>query len=263
MPTRTNQLSSPTPVALVTGAADRLGAAMARAIAANGYAVVIHHRGGLEAAKALAAEIKAEGGHAATLKADLSNRRQRGTLVERAAKFFGPLTVLVNSASSFDRDAVTDLDEALWDRHFAIHVEAPAFLARDFAAQLPDGAQGNIVNIVDERVLHLTPNYFSYTLSKSTLGTMTTTLAQSLAPGIRVNAIGPGPTLRDKFQSDAAFARNQASAPLGYGAKPEDVVDALLYLLSAKAVTGQTIAVDGGRHIDFPASRGPTPRKSK
>jgi NAD(P)-dependent dehydrogenase (short-subunit alcohol dehydrogenase family) len=260
MTATSNQPSEPG-VALVTGAANRLGAAMARALSAAGYAVIIHHRGGADDARELAANLKAAGGRAATLKADLAVRRQRAALITGAAQPFGPLTVLVNNASSFEPDSARDLDEALWDRHFAIHVEAPAFLARDFTAQLPAGAQGNIVNMVDERVLRLTPNYFSYTLSKALLWTMTQTLAQSLAPQVRVNAIGPGPTLREKGQSEASFARNQASTPLGYAADAGDVAEALLYLLGAKSVTGQMIAVDGGRHLDFPDKRGPTPRK--
>ncbi|HZY67724.1 MAG TPA: SDR family oxidoreductase [Devosia sp.] len=249
-------------IALVTGAANRLGAAMARALAAEGWAVVIHHRGGEDEARALASEIGRFGGHAAPLKADLSDRRQRRVLIEDASALFGPLTLLVNSASSFEPDSVDDLDEELWDRHLAIHLEAPAFLARDFAAQVPEGAQGNIVNIIDERVLHLTPNYFSYTLSKAALWAMTQTMAQSLAPRIRVNAIGPGPTLREEGQSQAAFEKSQAAAPLGYAANASDICDALLYLLRARSVTGQMIAVDGGKHLDFPASRGPTPRKA-
>jgi NAD(P)-dependent dehydrogenase (short-subunit alcohol dehydrogenase family) len=257
MSNRTNRQQ----VALVTGAANRLGAAMARALASAGFAVIIHHRGGEADAKALAAEITSAGGQAATLKADLAIRRQRAGLIGKAARPFGPLTVLVNNASSFEPDSIADLDEALWDRHMAVHLEAPAFLARDFAAQLPDGVQGNIVNIIDERILHLTPNYFSYTLSKASLWTMTQTMAQSLAPRIRVNAIGPGPTLREKGQSEAAFQRSQAVSPLGYGANAGDVAETLLYLLGAKAVTGQMIALDGGKHLDFPAGRGPTPRK--
>jgi NAD(P)-dependent dehydrogenase (short-subunit alcohol dehydrogenase family) len=248
-------------VALVTGAANRLGAAMVRALAAAGWTVVIHHRGGQDDARALSAEITATGGFAAVLKADLAIRRQRATLVAKAASFFGPLTLLVNNASSFEPDSIADLDETLWDRHLAIHLEAPAFLARDFAAQLPAEVQGNIVNIIDERVLHLTPNYFSYTLSKAALWTMTQTMAQSLAPRIRVNAIGPGPTLQEKGQSKTAFDKSQANAPLGYAANAGDVCDALLYLLSARSVTGQMIAVDGGKHLDFPSARGPSPRK--
>jgi NAD(P)-dependent dehydrogenase (short-subunit alcohol dehydrogenase family) len=248
-------------IALVTGAANRLGAAMARALAADGWAVVVHHRGGREDALALVEEIEGKGGRARTIKADLALRKQRASLIAKAAGAFGPLTLLVNNASSFEPDSVADLDEALWDRHFAVHLEAPAFLARDFAAQLPAGTQGNIINIIDERVLRLTPNYFSYTLSKAALWTMTQTMAQSLAPAIRVNAIGPGPTLPDAGQSKAAFDKNQASTPLGYAANAADVCDALLYLVSARPVTGQMIALDGGRHLDFPAKRGPTPRK--
>ncbi|MEQ1902121.1 MAG: SDR family oxidoreductase [Devosia sp.] len=250
------------PVALVTGAADRIGAEIARRLSASGFAVVIHHRGRAEEAAALRDTIRSAGGRVALLKADLSIRRQRATLVDRAAKPFGPLTLLVNNASSFSPDSVRDLDEDLWDRHLAVHAEAPAFLSRDFAAQLPTGIQGNIINIIDERVLRLTPNYFSYTLSKSLLWTMTQTLAQSLAPSVRVNAIGPGPTLKEAGQSDAAFSRSQAALPLGYGASARDVAEAVLYLVGARAVTGQMLALDGGRHLDFPAGRGPTPRQA-
>jgi NAD(P)-dependent dehydrogenase (short-subunit alcohol dehydrogenase family) len=249
-------------IALVTGAANRLGAAMSRALAAKGWAVVVHHRGGADEALALVADIRSAGGNALALKADLANRRQRSALVAKAAAAFGPLTLLVNNASSFQPDSLADLDEALWDAHLAIHLEAPAFLARDFAAQLPARIQGNIVNIIDERILRLTPNYFSYTLSKAALWTMTQTMAQSLAPRVRVNAIGPGPTLREKGQSQAAFDKSQSAAPLGYAANASDVCNALLYLVGARAVTGTLIPVDGGKHIEFPASRAPTPRKS-
>jgi NAD(P)-dependent dehydrogenase (short-subunit alcohol dehydrogenase family) len=248
-------------VALVTGAPNRLGAAMVRALAAAGWAVIIHHRGGRDEARALAAEITASGGNAAAIGADLAIRRQREALTGKAGALFGPLTLLVNNASSFEPDSIADLDEEVWDRHLAIHLEVPAFLARDFAAQLPAEVQGNIVNIIDERVLHLTPNYFSYTLSKAALWTMTQTMAQSLAPRIRVNAIGPGPTLRESGQSQAAFDKSRAAAPLGYAANASDICDALMYLVGARAVTGQMIAVDGGKHLDFPASRGPSPRK--
>jgi NAD(P)-dependent dehydrogenase (short-subunit alcohol dehydrogenase family) len=250
------------PAALVTGAANRIGAQIARALATAGYAVVVHHRGGVRDAAALVAEIQASGGQAAALKADLAVREQRATLIARASEALGPLTVLVNNASSFQPDAITDVDEESWDRHFAIHAEAPAFLSRDFAAQLPDGAQGNVINIVDERVLHLSPAYFSYTLSKATLWTMTQTMAQALAPRIRVNAVAPGATIPEKAQSEAAFQRSHAAAPLGHGADPADITKAVLYLLEASAVTGQMIAVDGGKHIEFPSARKPTPRKS-
>ncbi len=249
------------PVALITGAADRIGATMAKRLAAEGCKVIIHYRASAAPAIALLAEITAAGGAAALVKADLAKRRDRAGLIAKAAIAFGPLTILVNNASSFAPDSVADLDEALWDAHFAIHAEAPVFLARDFASQLPAGARGNIVNIIDERILHLTPAYFSYTLSKAVLWTATQTLAQSLAPAIRVNAIAPGPTLPHQGQSRAGFENSVAALPLGLGATPETIADALLFILGAPALTGQMLALDGGRHIAWPERSGPTPRR--
>ena len=251
------------PVALVTGAANRIGAAIASSLAGAGYAVIVHHRGDAEDSAKLVAQIKDEGGQAATLKADLAIRKQRDTFIARAAKPFGPLSVLVNNASSFAPDSALDLNEELWDRHFAIHAEAPAFLSRDFANQLPPGVEGNIVNIIDERVLHLSPANFSYTLSKAVLWTMTQTLAQSLAPRIRVNAVAPGATLAEKYQTAAAFRRSHTATPLGHGAEVDDITTAVLYLLNAPSITGQMIAVDGGKHLEFPRARGVTPRQAK
>ncbi|HTN64105.1 MAG TPA: SDR family oxidoreductase [Devosia sp.] len=258
----TNQTdtSPASPVALVTGASDRIGAAIAGHLAASGYAVIIHYRSDADGARAVRADIGATGGRAAIIKADLANRRQRAALVERAAKPFGPLTVLVNNASVFDPDSARDLDEALWDRHFAIHAKAPLFLARDFAAQLPADIQGNIVNIVDERVLHLSPAYFSYTLSKAVLWTATRTLAQSLAPTIRVNAIGPGPVLPHSRQDQATFNKQVAALPLQRHASPDEIAAGVMMLLQTPSMTGQMLALDGGQHLDYAARRGPTPR---
>lgn len=258
----TNQpVSSPAlPVALVTGAGDRIGAAIARALARNGHAVVIHYRSDAEGARAVRKEIVGNGGRAAIVKADLGRRSQRAGLIARAAKPFGPLTVLVNNASTFDPDSAHDVDETLWDQHFAIHAEAPIFLARDFAAQLPDGADGNIINMIDERVLHPSPSYFSYTLSKSVLWTATRTLAQSLAPAIRVNAIGPGPVLPHSRQSQVEFDRSVAALPLQRHAGPEAIAEGILMLLKTPSMTGQMLALDGGEHLEYPARQGPTPR---
>jgi NAD(P)-dependent dehydrogenase (short-subunit alcohol dehydrogenase family) len=253
--------SNPDQIALVTGAATRIGAAIARRLAGAGFAVVIHHRSKPDEAEALAAEIRATGARAATVQADLADRPQRARTIADAAKHFGPLTLLVNNASSFDRDSVRDLDEALWDQHFAIHAEAPAFLARDFAAQLPPDAKGNIVNLIDERVLDLSPAFFSYTLSKSVLWTMTRTLAQSLAPNIRVNAIGPGPSVAPPGVTPEAQAKRQAELPLGMAADGEGIADGVIAILGLPAMTGQMIALDGGEHIEWPARRGPTPRR--
>jgi len=160
----------------------------------------------------------------------------------------------------FDPDSIYDIDEAIWDQHFAIHAEAPLFLARDFAAQLPGGTDGNIVNMIDERVLHTSPAYFSYTLSKSVLWTATRTLAQSLAPNIRVNAIGPGPVLPHSRQSQADFERAVQALPLQRNAGPQAIADGIVMLLNTPSMTGQMLALDGGQHLEFPARRGVTPR---
>jgi NAD(P)-dependent dehydrogenase (short-subunit alcohol dehydrogenase family) len=249
------------PAALVTGAADRIGAALARRLAAEGFAVIVHYRRSRDKAEAVVEAIRAAGGAAAPLQADLADRAERAGLVAAAAAPFGPLSVLVNNASRFEPDSLADLDEALWDAHFAVHAEAPVFLARDFAAQLASGAEGNIVNVIDERVLHLSPAYLSYTLSKATLWTATRTLAQSLAPHVRVNAIAPGPTLPHAGQSEAQFAASTAGLPLGRGATPEEIGEALMFLLRSPSMTGQMLALDGGRHIGWPERSGPTPRR--
>jgi NAD(P)-dependent dehydrogenase (short-subunit alcohol dehydrogenase family) len=251
----------PHSVALVTGAADRIGAAIATALAAAGWQVVIHYRASTAKAQATAAEITAAGGSAALVQADLASRADRATLISRAAAPFGRLTLLVNNASTFERDSIADLDEQTWDAHFAVHAEAPAFLARDFGAQLPAGTNGNIVNIIDERVLDLSPAYFSYTLSKAVLWTMTRTLAQSLAPRIRVNAISPGLSVAPVGVAPAAFARRQAELPLGRAGDAGEIAQAVLSILAMPTVTGQMLALDGGGHLEWPAERSPTPRR--
>jgi NAD(P)-dependent dehydrogenase (short-subunit alcohol dehydrogenase family) len=247
-------------VALVTGASDRIGAAIATKLASNGYAVVIHYRSDEDGARSVMSQIRASGGKADVLQADLGNRAERGAVMERAAAFFGPLTVLVNNASIFEPDSVRDVTEELWDKHFAIHAEVPIFLARDFATQLPEGAEGNIVNMIDERVLAPSPAFFSYYLSKSVLWTATRTLAQSLAPTIRVNAIGPGPVLPNSRQSQAEFDASVDALPLKRHAGPEAIAQGVLTLLTLPAFTGQMLALDGGEHLVFPPESGPTPR---
>jgi NAD(P)-dependent dehydrogenase (short-subunit alcohol dehydrogenase family) len=253
----TNQ---PTQIALVTGAGDRIGAIIAQTLARHGYAVVIHYRSNASGAEKVCQSIISNGGQAAILQADLAKRSERTQIVQQAAAFFGPLTVLINNASVFEPDSIHDVDEALWDQHFAIHAEAPIFLARDFAAQIPMGMDGNIVNIIDERVLHPTPAYFSYTLSKSVLWTATRTLAQSLAPAIRVNAIGPGPVLPHTHQSPEAFERSIEALPLQRHAGPDAIAGGVIMLLNTPSMTGQLLALDGGRHLEHPPQRGATPR---
>lgn len=247
--------------ALVTGASDRIGASIARALAAVGHAVVIHYRSSDDGAARLVAQITEAGGRAHALKADLSDREARSALVAEAQKPFGPLTILINNASVFDPDSAHDVIERDWDKHFSIHAEAPIFLSRDFAAQLPAGREGNIINMIDERVLNPTPAYFSYTLSKSVLWTATRTMAQTFAPAIRVNAIGPGPVLPHTGQSEEDFAKSVESLPLKRHADPDAIAQGVLAILSMPSFTGQMLALDGGKHLDYPSRRGPTPRK--
>jgi len=251
----------PKGAALVTGAADRVGAAIAERLAVEGYPVIIHYRSSAEAAAAVCERILEAGGRAAQVQADLERRSDRAGLIRTAAKAFGPIAVLVNNASLYEPDAACDVDEKLWDSHFALHAEAPVFLTRDFAAQLPPEMAGNIINIIDERVLRPSPAYLSYSLSKSVLWTATQTLAQSLAPQIRVNAIGPGPVLPHMKQTQDQFEAAVRNLPLKRHADPKAIADGVMFLLSAYAMTGQMLALDGGRHLEYPARRGPTPRQ--
>lgn len=240
--------SATSPAALVTGGAQRIGRAIALALAHDGYAVVLHaNRSRAEAAK-LAGEILAKGGSASVVLADLANSEAVRGLIPAAAAF-GPLTLLVNNASQFDEDAIGHLDRARLEHTLAVNLTAPVLLAQDFAAQAPEGADASIVNIVDQRVLKPTPRFFSYTLSKSALSDATVTLAQGLAPHVRVNAVAPGPTLPSPRQTQAEFARQAASVPLKRGPSPEDIAAAVVYLARAKSVSGAIVPVDGGQHI--------------
>lgn len=236
--------------ALVTGGAVRIGAAIVRALAAADRPVVIHCNRSRAAGDALAAEIVASGGRAAVLVCDLSDAGAVATLVAEAEAAAGPLGLLVNNASLFEDDRVGSLDPDLWDRHFAINLRAPVMLAEAFAARAA-GNDPSIVNVIDQRVWKLTPQYVSYTLTKSALWTATRTLAQALAPRIRVNGVGPGPTLANVHDGEAGFAQEAAAVPLGHGGSPREIADAVLWLAGARSVTGQMIAVDGGQHLGW------------
>jgi NAD(P)-dependent dehydrogenase (short-subunit alcohol dehydrogenase family) len=238
-----------TPTALVTGGSKRIGAAIVADLAAHGFLVAIHCNGSTAEAEALGRSVSAAGGRAAVVSADLTRMEDVRRLLPAANKSFGPVSLLVNNASVFEDDAADALDETVFDRHFALHVKAPSFLAQDFAAQLPDGDEGLIVNIIDERVWKLTPRFYSYTLSKAALWTATRTMAQTFAPRIRVNAIGPGPTLPNSRQSEGDFQRQSAGLLLGKGPDLAEFGATIRYLWGAKSVTGQMIALDGGQHL--------------
>lgn len=234
---------------LVTGAAKRLGRAIALGLAEAGWDVAIHYNTSQTEARAVADAVRGAGRRAVLLKADFAREDETVGLVERAARELGPLTALVNSASLFENDDWRSATRESWDAHMETNLRAPFVLAQNFARALPDGMQGAIVNVIDQRVLKPTPQFISYSLSKAGLYWLTTTLAQALAPRIRVNAVAPGPTLRNERQSETDFRRQRDATVLGGGADPQDVADAVRFLLGARAVTGQTVAVDGGQHL--------------
>lgn len=236
--------------ALVTGAARRIGLAIAARLAQEGHPVVLHASPrSADDAELAAQAIRARGGQAAVAVADLAVAAEVEGLVRFAGQAFGPLTLLVNNASIFEIDSAEDFALDLYERHMAINLRAPLLLARDFSAALPAQAQGAIVNIIDQRVWRLTPRYFSYTLAKSALWTATRTMAQSFAPRIRVNAVGPGPVFPNAALGDREFEMEARGVPLGHAADVSGVADAVVYLCRAKSVTGQMIAVDSGQHL--------------
>lgn len=234
-------------IALVTGGARRIGAAIVEALAAAGYAVVIHANRSTAEAEALAAAIAGRGGRAAVARADLAEPADVDGLIAVAAGAFGPLTLLVNNASEFVEDHVGSLTREVWNRQFRVNLQTPSFLAQDFAAQAPDGSA--IVNIADQRVFKPTPQFYSYGLTKAALVAATETMAQALAPRIRVNAVAPGPAAANIRQRPDDFARQQAATLTGAGSPPEAVAEAVLYLARASAVTGVTLPVDGGQRL--------------
>jgi NAD(P)-dependent dehydrogenase (short-subunit alcohol dehydrogenase family) len=237
--------------ALVTGAARRIGRAIALALAADGWAVAVHYHASRAPADALVAEIAHAGGQAVALAADLADETAVAGLVPRAVAALGPLGCLVNNASSFENDTVATATRAGWDEHIEVNLRAPFVLMQEFAAQLPTAASGAIINMLDQRVWSLTPYFVSYTVSKAGLWTLTRTMALALAPRIRVNGIGPGPTLPSPRQSEEQFARQCASVPLRRGTSPEEIAAAIRFILAAPAMTGQMIALDGGQHLGW------------
>lgn len=245
--------------ALVTGAAKRLGREMALYLAGRGYDVAVHYSSSQAEADAVVTEIRAMGRNAVALRADLLSEAETKALVPRAAEALGgALSVLVNNASIFEYDTIHTATRQSWDRHFGSNLRAPFILTQSFATQAPRAtadAQGEpvsqalIVNLIDQRIQKLTPEFMTYTLAKMGLWALTQTSAQALAPHIRVNGIGPGPTMQGARQSDSHFARQRAATILKRGANPADITAALGFFLDSPAVTGQMIAVDGGQHL--------------
>lgn len=237
--------------ALVTGAGTRIGRAIAEALAVDGWAVAIHYGHSHEAAEEVAASIRIRGGRAVTLQADLEDETAVARLVPTAVEALGPLGALVNNASVFEYDSAETATRKSWDRHMEINLRAPFVLTQAFARQLPEAQRGCVVNIIDQRVWNLTPHFTTYTLSKAGLWTLTRTLALALAPRIRVNAVGPGPTLPSPRQTPEQFAAQCRDMPLRHGTTPAEIADAVRFILAAPAMTGQMIALDGGQHLGW------------
>lgn len=237
------------PVALVTGAALRIGRSIAEDLAANGFQVAIHAHRSLSEAEALATDIAARGGRACIVAGDLTQPETPGRIMTAARTQLGPVRLLVNSASIFEKDEIGELELERYEKHMAIHTRAPIFLTQEMANALPQGMTGLVVNIIDQRVWKLTPQFFSYTLSKAALWAATQTLAQGLAPRIRVNGIGPGPTLANTRQQASDFARQAEAVLLRRGPALEEFGRTIRYLWETPSITGQMIALDGGQHL--------------
>ena len=235
--------------ALVTGASKRIGRAIAEDLAASGFAVAVHANSSFPEASRFAAELRREGKIACAVETDLRDAGAVATLMEKTVSAIGAIDLLVNNASIFEKDSADRYDATAFDAHFAVHVRAPSILAADFAAQLPAGKSGLIVNMVDQRVWALNPRFYSYTLSKAALWTATQTMAQTFAPRIRVNAIGPGPTVKGVRQTPEDFQAQIDGLIMKAGPGLDEFGRTVRFLFDTPSITGQMIALDGGQHL--------------
>jgi len=240
-------------VALITGAARRIGFAIAERLGAGGYSVVLHgSEASLGEAETSAAHLAGQGVPAAIATGDLRDPAACEKIIAEAGHAFGPLGLLVNNAALFEEDSALAIDLDLWERHFAVNLRAPVLLAQAFVRQVPAGEEAAIVNLIDQRVLRPTPEFFSYSLTKSALWTATRMMAQAFASlNIRVNGVGPGPVLPNVPQGEDGFAAEVAGLPLKHAVPPQEIAEAVLYLAEARSVTGQMIAVDCGQHLSW------------
>lgn len=245
------RVSQSRPVALVTGAARRIGRSIAIDLAQHGWDVAVHYHHSVEDAQTVLDEITGLGGRAVGVRADLSSEEQTVSLISEAASELGPVVCLINNASVFEDDRVLATTRESWDRHLNVNLRAPLVLTEAFARQLPQSACGNVINLLDQRVWRPTPYFLSYTVSKVGLWSLTQTLAMALAPSIRVNAIGPGPTLASVHQTAEQFARQCARTPLARQVQLTEICSAVRFLLDAPSITGQMIAIDAGQHLGW------------
>ncbi|MCF8466600.1 MAG: SDR family oxidoreductase [Sneathiella sp.] len=234
---------------LITGASRRIGRAIALSFANKGWNIALHYNRSRDEAAALQDELSGHKISAVLLQADLQDPSATTALISQANEMLGPLLCLVNNAALFERDTIFDATAESFRRHLNTNLLAPLLLTQAFARQVPTGQQGNVVNIADQRVFNLRPDFLSYTLSKTGIWTLTQTTAMALAPHIRVNAIGPGPTLANTRQTEAQFKQQQQSVPLRYGPTPEEIAKAVQFILEARSMTGEFISLDGGQHL--------------
>ena len=238
-------------VALITGGAKRIGKKIAKNLARDGWKVVIHYNKNNISAKKLKGEIIKNKGSAEIIKCDLNNYSSVKNLIEKSKEKFGSLSLLINNASKFENDDISKINSDSWDSHNNINLKAPLFLSRDFSKQIKKGAPGIIINIIDQRIFFPNPEFISYTSSKQSLMWLTQTLAQALSPQIRVCAIGPGPTLQGARQSKKDFENQSLSTPLMIGSNPEEIYQAVKFIIDMPSFTGQMITLDGGEHLDW------------
>jgi NAD(P)-dependent dehydrogenase (short-subunit alcohol dehydrogenase family) len=234
---------------LVTGSAKRIGKAIAKALASDGWNVAVHYNRSAGEAKALVDDIRSLGVQAIAVKCDLSDAAAVSGLISSCSRELGPLTCLINNASLFEIDDPRSFDPVTFEKHAAINLRAPLQLAREFAQQIPDQGNGCVINMLDQKVFNLNPDFFSYTLTKVAMEAATRMLAMSLAPNVRVCGIAPGITLISGKQTQEGFERAHARAPLGRSNDVEDIVAAVRYIIGAKSMTGDTMLIDGGQHL--------------
>lgn len=235
--------------ALVTGAGRRIGRAIVLDLARAGWSLAVHYHRSKDEAHSLVSEVSDAGGTAIALNADLGDDQQATNLLPSAEAAIGKITCLINNASTFERDSVKTATRKTWDLHMEVNLRAPFLLSQAFLQALPNEICGNIINIIDQRVWNLTPDFTTYTLSKAGLWGLTQILARALAPKVRVNGIGPGPTLQSIHQSAEKFTEEWAAQPLARQVKPEDICRAMRFILESPAVTGQMVAIDAGQHM--------------
>lgn len=237
------------PAALITGAAKRVGAAIAEALAADGWHVGIHHNSSAHEAEGLGDRIAAAGGRAQTLRADLADIVEVERLIERATAALGEVTLLVNNASLFENDDIASLKAESWDAHMNINLRAPALLCRDFARRLPSAATGCVINLLDQKLWNLNPDFLSYTVSKVGLHGLTEVLAIAFAPRIRVCGIAPGLLLPSGKMTEVGFERAHVRTPMGEGPGVEEIVAAVRFIVATPSFNAQTLTIDGGESL--------------